>query len=210
MSTRRYFKPTFYRNPLSWYNAMRASSARRSAAFSASRDRLTGGTKDVNPQWFKGQITQSAADTTTSSDFQLPITRIPSANKVTIIEVLKILATPETYPWVTAVELQEVEIAFCTRDFAANAAEWDEGTVFAHARVDHGVLGAAGGYQAKGDVEIDLSDGAGHGVLVATDKLYVQVRSAATTKTQKWNFALLYRFKTVGMREYVGIVQSQQ
>lgn len=170
---------------------------------------LTGGTGDVNPQWFKGQVTQTAADTTTSEDYQLPITRIPTANRVTIVEVLKVIASPETFPWVTAVELQSITLALTTRDFGTTNAQLDDSAVIAMKRIGHGVL-TSGGYQCPDTLELDLTDGAGHGLLVATDKLYAQLQSTATTITQKWNFAILYRFKTVGMREYVGIVQSQQ
>jgi hypothetical protein len=59
----------------------------------------------------------------------------------------------------------------------------------------------------------DQDDGAGHGVLVATDKMFVQYQLVANTTVPTSNnlaFKMLYRFKSVGVEEYVGIVQSQQ
>lgn len=65
----------------------------------------------------------------------------------------------------------------------------------------------------------DLTDGAGHGVLVATDNIFLTLQTAATvvgasaTITAATGFgecAILYRFKEVGLAEYIGIVQSQQ
>lgn len=58
-------------------------------------------------------------------------------------------------------------------------------------------------------VEVDLTDGAGHGVLVATDKIYLSVVSESTGNTNDVICRMLYRYKTVGITEYVGIVQSQ-
>jgi hypothetical protein len=57
---------------------------------------------------------------------------------------------------------------------------------------------------------LDVTDGAGHGVLIATDSIYAQVNSANTATTNTVYFKLLYRFKEVNIIEYVGIVQSQQ
>jgi hypothetical protein len=57
---------------------------------------------------------------------------------------------------------------------------------------------------------LDLTDNAGHGILIATDSIYGQVNSANTATTNTVYFKLLYRFKEVNLIEYVGIVQSQQ
>lgn len=61
-------------------------------------------------------------------------------------------------------------------------------------------------------IEFDLTDGAGHGILVAVDKFYAQIHSTyvAWGGTGGIDFKFLYRFKKVSLAEYVGIVQSQQ
>lgn len=175
-------------------------------------DTLTGGTKDVNPQWFKGYITQTGADTCTESNYALPITRLPTANKVTIMEVLKVRASNRTDNAVTfiATATQYISMAFCTRSVGAAATVGADNTA-TFARLYWEAAGTAEADSAHNAVmEQDLTDGAGHGILVASDKLFVQLDSLATTKTLSMGFELLYRFKTVGMKEYVGIVQSQQ
>lgn len=176
-----------------------------------SSDTLTGGTKDVNPQWFKGYITESGADTCTEKEFQLPITRIPTASKVTIIEVLKIRATNKTDNVVPeiATAIQDIMIAFSTASHGTTPVKPDTGDVFGYLRQSTLALTSGIGTY-NGVMEQDLTDGAGHGILIATDKMYVQLDSLATTKTLSFSIEMLYRFKTVGMREYVGIVQSQQ
>jgi len=55
-----------------------------------------------------------------------------------------------------------------------------------------------------------LSDSAGHGVLIATDNIYVQIKSQNTVSTNDVRLKIFYRWKNVGLQEYIGIVQSQQ
>ena len=56
---------------------------------------------------------------------------------------------------------------------------------------------------------LDLTDGAGHGFLVASDNIYLQVSSIASGIVNSANVKILYRWKDVSVQEYVGIVQSQ-
>lgn len=56
----------------------------------------------------------------------------------------------------------------------------------------------------------DLTDGAGHGILIATDQIFVQMKSQATGTANSAYIKLCYRWKNVGLSEYIGIVQSQQ
>lgn len=65
----------------------------------------------------------------------------------------------------------------------------------------------------------DLTDGAGHGVLVATDNIWLSILATAATadagenavlNVASSNCDLFYRFKEVTLQEYIGIVQSQQ
>lgn len=59
-------------------------------------------------------------------------------------------------------------------------------------------------------IEVDLTDGAGHGVLVATDSIFGFLLSSSTGETNVGAIRFLYRYKQVDVLEYVGIVQSQQ
>lgn len=176
-------------------------------------DSLTGGTKDVNPQWFRGALTLTA-NSSTEDSFQLPITRIPTANKVTIIEVLSIQIAPKTGMATSAVcAIGAYSIKFATSSLGTSTAfHIDDPRVIAE--FNETVLTSATGAMhagTPGHYLIDLSDGAGHGILVASDKIYVQCTCANVADLAGTAaFAIKYRFKTVGMREYVGIVQSQQ
>lgn len=170
------------------------------------RDRLTGGTQDVNPQWFKGTLTVTA-NTCTEHDFQLPITRIPTLNKVTIVEVLKTRAMIQGDTDLTAATTWHLAIAFATRSIGTTPVFLDNVACFSF--LDCKGNSDAGASPTHQVLEQDLTDGSGHGVLVASDKLWIQYDANAAAGTVV-AFEILYRFKTVGMREYVGIVQSQQ
>jgi len=56
----------------------------------------------------------------------------------------------------------------------------------------------------------DCTDGAGHGILVATDSIFISCSQIGYTAAAPIAFKIMYRLKTVSLTEYIGIVQSQQ
>lgn len=56
---------------------------------------------------------------------------------------------------------------------------------------------------------VDLTDGDGHGLLVATDQLTFFVCSLTTGVANRFVAKVWYKWRTVTIEEYVGIVQSQ-
>ena len=177
---------------------------------------LTGGTGDVNPQFMHGQVIQSAADTTTTTQFPLPIQKVQSGGQqATIVELLKIFVDFPNFPVAVAGQsIMTMGINFSTISFGTTGPTWNEPNVFGRKSLEsHNSFTAAGTmYQLfdGGPYELDLTDGAGHGILLATDNIFAQAVSGATGLTNTIPFKLLYRFKKVGLLEYIGIVQSQQ
>lgn len=176
---------------------------------------LTGGTGDVNPQYMHGTFTQLGVDTTTSTAFNLPITRIPQGQRVTILEVLKIWVMNNAFGAVNSAteQSEDVSVAFSTINMGSLIASFNEPNVFAYFTRDRqSAFSALGTYAYIIDEPrmVDLTDGAGHGFLLANDQMFIQCSSAGTGLAMGTWFKMLYRFKTVGIVEYVGIVQSQQ
>lgn len=183
----------------------------------ARKDTLTGGTRDVSPQWMSIVIPTTSTPLETS--YQLPITRIPQGDVATIIEVLE-----TRVDWfdlacdgAAAQATQQAVVTFGTKSFGTTVNDaTGEPTVFdAHRIKFQNAFTAAGtGFSNFDAISIhNLEDGAGHGVLVAVDKLYVQYNTTGGTITSaggKIYGKILYRFKAVNIQEYVGIVQSQQ
>ena len=178
---------------------------------------LTGGTGDVNPQWLSDNATQSAADTTTTTQVTLPIQRISSnaPQQAIVMEVLKIyVQIPSFGAIASTTELTEsVNCVFSTRNTGTTAQSLGDPGVFAVVRgLRQGAFTAGGTY---GTLEwpiqcFDCSDGAGHGILVATDQIFVQIISVGTGSANNCQYKILYRWKRISLAEYTGIVQSQQ
>lgn len=176
---------------------------------------LTGGTRDVNPQFLSFAAAQSGADTTTTVTQAIPIQRLPIGGRSQVMEVLKVYLEFASMPAIaSATETTDSQqIYLSTASFGTTATNFQEPRVFAgFFRNQRGAFTAAGtyGYVANNSVVIDLTDGSGHGFLVATDNIFAQVISANTGATQTVAVKLLYRWKNVGLGEYIGIVQGQQ
>ena len=178
---------------------------------------LTGGTGDVNPQLLSDSITQSAADTTTTQQVVLPIQRIAANAPSTaiVMEVLKIWVQNAAFGDVgnVAETSKSQNLVFSTRNTGTTNQSLADPAVFAVIRTtQQGAWTAAGSYayQEFNIQTVDLTDGAGHGILIATDSIFVQAVSAATGNANMMQWKILYRWKRVSLAEYIGIVQSQQ
>ena len=177
------------------------------------RDTLTGGTNDVNPQFMNLTINESAADTFTQIAQQIPIQRLATMGRAQVMEVLKIfISASEISASTVGVTLRQISVALTTKSFA-QAVQLNEPTCFGYyQKTVSNAFSAGGSGTIAQEVEpmcIDLTDGAGHGFLVASDNIYLQVSSTATTIPVAAYVKILYRWKDVSVQEYVGIVQSQ-
>ena len=177
---------------------------------------LTGGTGDVSPQWMSFVATQSAADTTTTTTQAIPVQRLPTGGKAQVMEVLKVwFASTQLPASASAAETTDLlECFLSTSSFGTTNTSLSEPRVFAADGISsRSAFTAAGTYfsQLQPSVrQYDLTDGAGHGVLIATDNIFAQVSSTATGNTNLFRIKILYRWKNIPLQEYIGIVASQQ
>lgn len=181
----------------------------------ASSRQLTGGTGDVSPQIMTTVILNlTAANTFTETNIPLPINRFPeSSGKVVIMEILKV--------WFFTSELDANNAAggsvalTSIRLSTASLTTINQADARVIATQEKNWRGAfsAGGTSLAVSIEpqpIDLTDGAGHGVLVGTDNLWLGMITTGFTAAASGFAKILYRFKRVSLQEYIGIVQSQQ
>lgn len=169
-------------------------------------DQLTGGTRDVNPQFLNIVAVQSGADTTTTTTVPIPVQRLPNAAKSQVMEVLKIFVTAST----SVVEVDnDINVFFSTKNFGTTNTTFSEPSVFAEMWRSVKIT-TSGQIISYEPFCIDLTDGVGHGFIVATDNIFVQVQSTTTSATNTIRAKILYRWKNVSLAEYVGVVQSQQ
>lgn len=163
----------------------------------ASSRALTGGTKDVNPQYFRVQTYYTggaASNQTTVTESAIPVQRLNNKNRSMVMEVLKITYIP--------------------RHVNGSADAW---AGIATSRPPSGKPNPGQGYwvdvvklPTDQVVEKDITDGAGHGMLVAADKLYGFMYEATAASGAGVDILISYRWKNVSLTEYIGIVQASQ
>lgn len=167
---------------------------------------LTGGTGDVNPQFFNFNVTESGAATFTQTEVQVPIVRVPGASgAVTIMEILKVYFGDNYNPDAAA---ERAMVRINSRTFAATPGLNDPGVLTGYDKVMRVVT--TGGSVIHDPFTVDLTDGAGHGILYAADSIFATVEGVNTATAIAVTIRILYRFKRVTLAEYIGIVQSQQ
>lgn len=179
-------------------------------------DALTGGTKDVNPQYLSGLITLSAANTATEVTLGTPIVRVgpQTGGKSIIMEILKLYVD---FPAIDADAAAATARAmtFSVQTVASTAVTTlDNPRNIAFLSLDNRNAFTAAGtgtLSERVDPSVwDFTDGAGHGVLVATDNIFLAANTQGQAGASVFRFKILYRFKEVSLVEYIGIVQSQQ
>lgn len=186
------------------------------ARTSSSGDQLTGGTKDVNPQYIQGSITLTAANTFTQVQVPTPIVRVgpQTGNTAIIMELIKL--------YVDMPALDVDAAAATNRDFNFQLTTVTQASLTTLAdpnclaRLEQNLRNAftaagTGMLQNRIDPLVwDFTDGAGHGILVATDNIFVAALTSGQAGASQFTWKLSYRFKKVSLVEYIGIVQQQQ
>lgn len=200
----------------------------------ASRKALTGGTDDTNPQWLQHVFTfttPAALGTVGANDtVNLPVYPVGtgSREKATIVEIVavEIMADGSVFQGGgPANNLTKLSMKLGSQTTPAAGESFQEfmsdaNAVFLDDRI-YGMGTPAAAWSGGMDPRmtswrIDLTDKAGHGILWASQTINFAARMAqagvvfwtgATPFVVSWR--LRYRFKTVGLTEYIGIVQSQ-
>ena len=180
---------------------------------------LTGGTHDINPQILTITWEQVAADSTQNTTVNNPVAKglFAQRNNATLMEILKVTIYAPNYPSPFTVGYGP-QFRRCLLSVSPlTTAVYDASHQHVLVLFEDTIAGAftAGGSYGFGPVcnvyTQDLTDGVGHGILVGADQLHFQSRLYPVWEADaRWTVKILYRFKNVGLPEYIGIVQSQQ
>jgi len=159
---------------------------------------LTGGTKDVNPQILKKSFAMTS-DTNLSVEVPLPVQRLNNKNRSMVMEILRVGWTFDANDGATHTHLG---IATQAAPSGTTAFKGNEGYIIQFHKRYNKIVG-------PDQVQnwFDLTDGQGHGVLVATDKIYL-IANGGASNTKEVLCEILYRWKNVSLQEYIGIVQA--
>lgn len=156
---------------------------------------LTGGTKDVNPQYMRMKV--SGAHSGTSAEAAIPVQRLNNKNRSMVMEILDVqyLSHHATSAG------KKLHIGIATSKPPAAKPDPSQGYW-----VTISILPGAD----VGNYVQDLTDQAGHGMLVAADKLFLFVYSDEASGSAEIYALIKYRWKNVSLTEYIGIVQASQ
>ncbi len=182
--------------------------------------RFGGGSGDVNPQWFNMTVSGNLAAAYQDVGTSMPRERLPFGNKSQVMEVLKVQFTmgPTQTFVLTAATAASVRCYLTTTSFgtAEPLQTQFSGRIVAKKRIDFASTAAAAAatvYVGPGlDEPVDVTDGAGNGILVATDSIFIGCIQTGNTNPITGGVIgsrVLYRWKNVALSEYIGIVQSQ-
>lgn len=179
-------------------------------------DSLTGGTGDVNPQWLSADCVQTGQNATTTSTITLPIDPTNAGRQPTVIEVLKVFLdadnetpTNNTSTWSVVIGLTTKSTGMGTSPTAVGNGLSDP-FVFAFASWANFGVAASTSAPTITPQLIDLTDGAGHGLIIATPKVYCTVSTSDCGAAVTGRVKILYRFKKAVLQEWIGLLQSQQ
>ena len=177
----------------------------------SSAKELTGGTGDVNPQYLSVTVTQTSVNSTTTAEVPLPIPRVAlKKGRAIVLEVLKVLY--DQFNITTAATGTGDSHVYALIGTSPTNTEVTDREVF---DFDHTEINSIAGLPAAlfhitTNTHVhDLSDGAGHGLLIASPALYFTIRSFESAILNAVQFKVFYRFKEVALEEYLGIVSVQ-
>lgn len=181
----------------------------------ASSRQLTGGTGDVNPQLFQTPILNMiGANTFTETSIPLPQNRFfEKQGSVNVIEVLKVFFYTSEPDANNAAGGSVISTNIRLSTSSLPTIDQANPRVFAMQEKNYrGAFTAAGSYLTviSEPTALDLTDGAGHGLIIATDNVFLGMLTTGFTAAASGFAKILYRFKRVALAEYIGMVQSQQ
>ncbi len=155
--------------------------------------------KDVNPQAFRMQVTESAANTFTEQAHSTP----NIAESGLVMELLKVQI--EVFQNALA-EGDQVQVAIYDRPLTSIPRLGDPGVIAKFNQYTK--LTTSGAESMVTPVEFDLSDGGGNGWLYGKKSLYIAVVGTSQSDPMIADAVILYRLKKVTSVELVGLVQD--
>ena len=166
---------------------------------------MAGKRKDVFPQFMSFSVLTSAADTGTSARVQLPVARDPAAKRITVVEVLAVSVDWTNKP--TGAN-DSIFASLHFRDPGTTQEEYSNPNLWFQQELSI-VLTTSGSSTQIFPLHTRYDTGGGKGFLVATDSIFAFVNSASIGAATAAHFKVLYRFVSIGLQEYIGIVQQQ-
>lgn len=179
---------------------------------------VTGGTGDIKPQILTMSTgIAGAVDDYVTAEVLLPVPRFGAMKtKATITEILWVdwypnirnLSAGQSYMDVAYLSTTSQRSDGDTSTHALLQTDIGDPTVFAVVVMNREFLTSGIG-DVVWPLHVDLTDGNGNGMLVATDRIFITGGNVGGATAGAYIAKMGYRMVNVGITEYIGIVQSQ-
>jgi len=173
----------------------------------ASKRALTGGTKDVNPQFLRGSLSQVTANVFAEVQIPIPVLRTNIGNnKAQVIEILGVHWEISRSPGLIDAVTFEIQLTTASQSIIIGLGDPD---VFF--RYGHSIDFITGGSEVLTKLVgyTPLNDGAGHGIIVASPSIFLGLDTANVATLESASVAVMYRFKNIGLTEFIGLTIAQ-
>jgi len=169
---------------------------------------LTGGTRDVNPQIWRAQM--EVDENLTQNKFPTGTMILPGNEGAYVMEALRVIWEFEGTIDIQAAEVQHgFEASLATEQPIGGTGTWGSNS-FLFSKMSYSVYNASGTGEAVAAFvpnifEYDLTDGAGHGVLLASNEIWMSTDFADILTPINVSAAILFRWKKISMADFVGL-----
>jgi len=162
--------------------------------------------RDKYPQFFCGTLTESAANTFTTTSINIPTNLLmQGGSRRTIIEVLKIELEVSGDDGASS---SYIDVMFSLGSTPTAMLTSADPRVFSH--MIQGQIITTSGLRQYEWPWIDYKQSTdGYGYLIAGDRFHISMLGASQTNALVCRWRMYYREVGVSVMEYVGIVQSQ-
>ena len=161
--------------------------------------------QDLHPQWLDAEVQMTVADTWETQAIPLPVPRLrrETGDKVQLIEILRVNMAPNIEVVSTGAR---ISLKLMTRDYDDDPKEGP--TTICTTSIEFRGAGISE-FAAVEPWVHELHDYQGHGYLVAVDTLYLGMMTTLQLVAMRGACRIYWRFKTVNLAEFLGLIQSQ-
>ncbi len=163
---------------------------------------------DRFPNYMTGVLTMSAANTFTTEEVSTPIPRLTArGGRATIMELLWIDVDIQNADLIAAAD--EVNFGITLGSAPTGVTRIGNSRAVMGMSVDMQVGATPGTFGLQLPRRYDFQDKSGFGYLLAADAFHTFGDSTTQAAAVQYQWRLFYRFVSVSVEEYIGIVQSQ-